>query len=111
MLIQESNLEHWIMEPSHFPRLKSLVLHHCRHLNKVPYNMGKIPTLECIELNDDSLLHSAKWIRENRQSFGYHPLSVYYKDQFGLREVTSEVGVVTKLIQNVSHLFYVCKKG
>ncbi|KAL1550722.1 putative late blight resistance protein R1B-17 isoform X1 [Salvia divinorum] len=48
LLIQESNLEHWIMEPSHFPRLKSLVLHHCGHLNKVPYDMGKIPTLEYI---------------------------------------------------------------
>ncbi|XP_042048881.1 putative late blight resistance protein homolog R1B-17 isoform X1 [Salvia splendens] len=93
LLIQESNLEHWIMEPSHFPRLKSLVLHHCRHLNNVPYDMGKIPTLECIELDDDSLLHSAKWIREHRRSLGYNPLSVYYKDRFGLREVTSEVGI------------------
>ncbi|KAL1550721.1 putative late blight resistance protein R1B-17 isoform X1 [Salvia divinorum] len=89
LLIQESSLKHWIIEPSHFPRLKSLMLHHCRHLNKVPYDMGKIPTLEYIELDDDSLLHSAKWIRENRRSLGYNPLSVYFKDRFGLREEAS----------------------
>ncbi|KAL1550720.1 putative late blight resistance protein R1B-17 isoform X2 [Salvia divinorum] len=34
LLIQESYLEHWIMEASHFPRLKSLVLHHCWNLNE-----------------------------------------------------------------------------
>ncbi|KAG6425027.1 hypothetical protein SASPL_115450 [Salvia splendens] len=80
LLIQESNLEHWIMEATHFPRLNSLVLHHCWYLNEVPSDMGKIPTLEYIYLDFDrdnqSLLRSAKWIQDDRKSLGYDPLFV-----------------------------------
>ncbi|XP_047948958.1 putative late blight resistance protein homolog R1A-10 [Salvia hispanica] len=49
LLIQESNLEHWITEATHF-RLNSLVLRRCWYLNEVPSDIRKILTLKYIYL-------------------------------------------------------------
>ncbi|XP_057800191.1 uncharacterized protein LOC131015784 [Salvia miltiorrhiza] len=50
--IDESNLQNWTTECSHFPRLQRLMLHRCLYLSKIPVDIGKIPTLELIEIDD-----------------------------------------------------------
>lgn len=66
LLIDQSQFENWITESGHFPRLKFLVLHHCWRLVKIPEDVGDIPTLEFIEVDDcnDSLLGSAEEMQD-----------------------------------------------
>ncbi|XP_057800188.1 putative late blight resistance protein homolog R1A-10 [Salvia miltiorrhiza] len=68
--IDESNLQNWTTESSHFPRLQRLMLHRCPYLSEIPVDIGKIPTLEQIEIDDlnPSLLYSATQIREKRDA-------------------------------------------
>ncbi|XP_057802315.1 putative late blight resistance protein homolog R1B-16 [Salvia miltiorrhiza] len=68
--IDESNLQNWTTERSHFPRLQRLMLHRCPYLSEIPLDIGKIPTLELIEIDDhnQSLLASAKEIKEKRDA-------------------------------------------
>lgn len=73
LLIEESNHQHWITEASHFPRLKSLVLHRC------PAAIGEISTLELIEVDDvnKSLVDSAKQIQEDQlENYGNNAFQV-----------------------------------
>ncbi|KAI3459069.1 hypothetical protein Pfo_015732 [Paulownia fortunei] len=78
LLIDESDLQHWISESSHFPSLKCLLLHRCRYLNEIPDGIGEIPTLELIEVRrgNKSLEDSAKRIQEEQQSCGNDALQV-----------------------------------
>ncbi|KAI3459098.1 hypothetical protein Pfo_015761 [Paulownia fortunei] len=80
LLIENSNLRHWITESSHFPILKCLLLHYCRHLSEIPDGIGEIPTLELIEVKSgkESLVESAKRIQEEQQSYGNDSLQVRY---------------------------------
>lgn len=80
LLIGKSELEHWISETSHFPRLKCLVLHHGRRLREVPNDIGEIPTLELIEVDDcnKSLLNSIKRMKEDQLSLGNDSLQVLF---------------------------------
>ncbi|XP_057802855.1 putative late blight resistance protein homolog R1A-3 [Salvia miltiorrhiza] len=68
--IDESNLQNWTTESSHFPRPQRLMLHRCLYLSKIPVDIGKIPTLELIEIDDHnrSLLYSATEIKEKRDA-------------------------------------------
>ncbi|KAL1546742.1 hypothetical protein AAHA92_23299 [Salvia divinorum] len=65
LLIDESNLKHWKARGRHFPMLKCLILHRCPYLDEIPEDIGNIPTLELIEIDDhnQSLLHSANKIQ------------------------------------------------
>ncbi|KAI3458778.1 hypothetical protein Pfo_015441 [Paulownia fortunei] len=78
LLIDGSDIQHWITESSHFPSLKCLLLHRCRYLSEFPDCFGEIPTLELVEVKygNKSLADSAKWIREEQQSWGNDALQV-----------------------------------
>ncbi|KAL8557536.1 hypothetical protein ACS0TY_004830 [Phlomoides rotata] len=72
LLIEYSNLEHWIAESDPFPRLKRLLLGHCRYLTEIPDSIGDVSTLEVIQVDDlnGSLLKSVKHIQEVQQGYG-----------------------------------------
>ncbi|KAG6434682.1 hypothetical protein SASPL_106322 [Salvia splendens] len=71
LLVEESNLQRWTTECSHFPRLRCLMLHRCPYLNEIPSDIGDIPTLKLIEIDDhnQSLLCSAKIIQEDQHKY------------------------------------------
>ncbi|KAG8367181.1 hypothetical protein BUALT_Bualt16G0045900 [Buddleja alternifolia] len=83
LLIKDSDLQHWITESSHFPSLQCLVLRSCNKLRKIPDDIGEIPTLELIEVDDQniSLVESAKRIKEEQQSWGNDYLQVRIKNR------------------------------
>ncbi|KAG6434635.1 hypothetical protein SASPL_106274 [Salvia splendens] len=66
LLIDESNLKCWTAECSHFPRLQCLTLHRCPYSDEIPYDIGKIPSLQLIDIDDpnQSRLHPANKIQE-----------------------------------------------
>lgn len=81
LLIDDSNLREWITERSHFPRLQYLMLHRCPYLSEIPIDLGEIPTLELIEVDDQntSLLHSVKELQEEQRDNGNDSLQVHLK--------------------------------
>ncbi|KAL2227858.1 putative late blight resistance protein homolog R1B-14 [Sesamum indicum] len=72
LLLDKSDLQHWITESSHFPNLKCLVLYRCWCLKEIPDGFGEIPTLELIKVDDGniSLVDSARQIQEVQQGWG-----------------------------------------
>lgn len=81
LLIDDSDLQHWITGSGHFPKLKRLVICRCRKLREIPEGIGEIPTLELIELLwisslTQSLLESAIQIKEDQESYGNYDLQV-----------------------------------
>ncbi|KAG6402603.1 hypothetical protein SASPL_134800 [Salvia splendens] len=70
LLIDESNLENWLTQTSHFPKLRSLLLRCCLRLLEVPNDIGQVPSLELIELDgqNNSLLRSANMIQKDRHN-------------------------------------------
>ncbi|KAL1546804.1 putative late blight resistance protein R1B-16 [Salvia divinorum] len=82
LLIDESNLKCWTTKSCHFPRLQFLMLHRCPYLDEIPNDIGEIPALQLIEIDDhnQSLLYSAKRIQEvQRESWGNEDLKVIVK--------------------------------
>ncbi|KAL8557560.1 hypothetical protein ACS0TY_004851 [Phlomoides rotata] len=87
LLIEKSNLENWVTEKDHFPRLERLVLRHCWFLQEIPDSIGEISTLELIEvynIRNSSLMESVRKIQEDQQSYGNDALHVRYSqaDEF-----------------------------
>ncbi|KAK4433091.1 putative late blight resistance proteinR1B-16 [Sesamum alatum] len=78
LVIDKSDLQHWITESNHFPNLRCLVLYRCWCLNEIPYDFGEIPTLELIKVDDGniSVMDSARQIQEVQQSWGNDILQV-----------------------------------
>ncbi|KAL0344284.1 UNVERIFIED_CONTAM: Disease resistance protein RPP13 [Sesamum angustifolium] len=72
LLIDKSDLQHWITENSHFPNLKCLVLYRCWCLKEIPDGFGEIPTLELIKVDDGniSVMDSTRQIQEIQQGWG-----------------------------------------
>ena len=72
-------LETWITEKTHFPRLKHLVLRGLQELKEIPSDIGNIDTLKSIELVDcsDSSVNSAEEIRDEQESYGNEDLQVH----------------------------------
>lgn len=80
LLIEESNLEVLATESSHFPRLKSLLLHHCWQLSEIPDEIGEISTLEFVQVKGHqkkSLVESARRIKEMQHSYGNDALQLH----------------------------------
>ncbi|XP_075479694.1 putative late blight resistance protein homolog R1A-3 [Primulina tabacum] len=77
--IENTNLEEWIADSSHFPLLENLALRHVRNLKEIPYSIGEIPTLKTISLEgcSDSANSSAKEIQEKQQNLGNDDLRVH----------------------------------
>ncbi|XP_073294600.1 putative late blight resistance protein homolog R1C-3 [Primulina huaijiensis] len=77
--IENTNLEEWIADSSHFPLLENLALRHVRNLKEIPYSIGEIPTLKTISLEgcSDSANSSAKEIQEEQQNLGNDDLRVH----------------------------------
>ncbi|KAL8544524.1 hypothetical protein ACS0TY_004916 [Phlomoides rotata] len=63
LLIDRSDLQSWITDSSHFPRLERLVLYCCL-LTEIPDGVGDIPTLQLVEIDqaNKSLVESAKML-------------------------------------------------
>ncbi|KAK4427074.1 hypothetical protein Salat_1476300 [Sesamum alatum] len=81
LLIEDTNLEYWRVDDTHFPRLERLFIQHRYKLKEIPLEIGEISTLEMIEIVDGSpsLVASAKQILEEQQSWGYDYLQVCVK--------------------------------
>ncbi|EYU24187.1 hypothetical protein MIMGU_mgv1a001243mg [Erythranthe guttata] len=73
LVIDSTDLRVWITERCHFPKLERLVLYDCYKLEKIPFDIGEIPTLQAIEvdLRNSSVVNSAKCIAEEQlESYG-----------------------------------------
>ncbi|KAG9149053.1 hypothetical protein Leryth_010654 [Lithospermum erythrorhizon] len=68
LLIEETDLEVWNLEGSHFPHLRCLVLKFCNKLHELPNEVGDIYALRRIELHfcSTSAEQSAKDIQEEQ---------------------------------------------
>lgn len=80
LLLQELNLEYWITESTHFPRLECLVVRGCRFLGEIPQDVGEISTLQLIEVHrvNKSVVESAKQILEDQRDLGNDLLQVRF---------------------------------
>lgn len=72
LLIEETNLMSWELESDHFPHLEQLVLKFCEVLEELNAEIGDIPTLTHIKLENccSSLERSAKDIIEECNEYG-----------------------------------------
>ncbi|KAL8458630.1 hypothetical protein ACS0TY_036230 [Phlomoides rotata] len=72
------DLEYWDTESTHFPCLEHLRLDSLMNLEKIPQDIGDIPTLQSIELVNCgvSAVISAKWILEEQEELGNEALHV-----------------------------------
>lgn len=91
LLIEISDLEHWSASNDHFPCLEHLVLKSCLRLDSIPHDLGDIPTLQIIELENSSqsAVLSAKEIQEEQQSYGNDILEVRIERNFGRIDVVA----------------------
>ncbi|CAA2954110.1 late blight resistance homolog R1A-10 isoform X1 [Olea europaea subsp. europaea] len=78
LLIHMTDLEHWKVDETHFPSLERLSLQYCYDLAEIPSGIGKIPTLQKIELCEcsTSVVTSAKFIEEEKTRFGNNGFQV-----------------------------------
>ncbi|KAH6783180.1 hypothetical protein C2S52_008139 [Perilla frutescens var. hirtella] len=78
LLIDASDIEEWITEKDHFPRLKRLKLYRCSSLREIPNDIGEIPTVEVIEVDhaNASLVKCVKGIQEEQLEYGNDSLQV-----------------------------------
>ncbi|KZV13793.1 hypothetical protein F511_45036 [Dorcoceras hygrometricum] len=76
--IDDTYLEEWVADSSHFPNLENLQLEWLRHLKEIPYGIGEIGTLRSISLVfcSSSANASAKKIQEEQRQLGNSDLRV-----------------------------------
>ncbi|KAL0385150.1 UNVERIFIED_CONTAM: putative late blight resistance proteinR1A-10 [Sesamum radiatum] len=101
LLIDLTTLEHWRVDPTHFPQLRHLSLSFCNFLEEIPSEIGDIETLELLELYkcSPSAVASAMLIQEEQQSLENHGLRVridssdhyLYQEDRSLKEVTARI--------------------
>ncbi|XP_057792303.1 putative late blight resistance protein homolog R1B-14 isoform X1 [Salvia miltiorrhiza] len=91
--IHKSNLKKWVTEESHFPRLKQLVLYYCSRLSKIPNDIGDIPTLELIQVDDvnKSLVQCVKRIQEEQRDNGNYALEVHCTHRLGSNSMAANM--------------------
>ncbi|KAF5777534.1 putative P-loop containing nucleoside triphosphate hydrolase, leucine-rich repeat domain superfamily [Helianthus annuus] len=80
--LQDLEIKQWVCSRGNFPRLQRLLIHRCLKLDSVPMALGKIFTLEVIEVNGCSLsaYRSALNIHEEQESEGNSFLKVHGKE-------------------------------
>ncbi|XP_049402501.1 putative late blight resistance protein homolog R1A-10 [Solanum stenotomum] len=78
LLLDGTDLIHWIISSIQFPKLKSLVLRNCYCLSEIPDDVAEIPTLQFIELYhcSPSADVSTNRIQEEQHSMGNDDLVV-----------------------------------
>ncbi|XP_073121209.1 putative late blight resistance protein homolog R1C-3 [Henckelia pumila] len=76
--INDTDVEEWTADSSHFPRLEKLILACLYHLKEIPQGIVEIPTLRSISvvLCNESLNSSATKIQEDQQNLGNSDLLV-----------------------------------
>ncbi|XP_047961741.1 putative late blight resistance protein homolog R1B-16 [Salvia hispanica] len=79
LLIEECDVEWWITDNTHFPRLEHLHLGHIKRLREIPSCIGDIPTLHSIMVEDcsDSVVASAQTIKEEQEELGLQDLQIH----------------------------------
>ncbi|KAL2515419.1 putative late blight resistance protein-like protein R1B-16 [Forsythia ovata] len=84
LLIHMTDLEHWEVDKTHLPSLQHLSLRYCYNLVEIPSGIGKIPTLEEIELCEckTSVVTSAQVIKEEKESLGNNGFKNYLLSLF-----------------------------
>lgn len=73
LLLEHFDIRKWIADETHYPRLERLVIRGCQMLEKIPLDIGSIPTLQTIEVYGDvsrSVLDSARKIQEEQLDMG-----------------------------------------
>ncbi|KAJ0862339.1 putative P-loop containing nucleoside triphosphate hydrolase, leucine-rich repeat domain superfamily [Helianthus annuus] len=82
--LHDLDIKQWVCFRDNFPRLQRLVVHRCLKLDSVPAALGKILTLEVIEVNGCSLsaYRSAVEIQKEQESEGNSFLKVHGKENF-----------------------------
>ncbi|XP_076890092.1 putative late blight resistance protein homolog R1A-10 [Bidens hawaiensis] len=76
--LHDLDIKQWVCSSDNFPRLQRLVVHGCLELDSIPKALGKVSTLEVIEVKGCSLYaqRSAVEIQEEQQSEGNYFLKV-----------------------------------
>ncbi|KAJ0725250.1 putative P-loop containing nucleoside triphosphate hydrolase, leucine-rich repeat domain superfamily [Helianthus annuus] len=79
--LQDLDIKQWVCSRYNFPRLQRLMVYRCLKLDSVPPTLGKIFTLEMIEVNGCSLsaYRSAMNIQEEQESLGNSFLKIHAK--------------------------------
>ncbi|PWA95772.1 NB-ARC domains-containing protein [Artemisia annua] len=91
--LQGLNIKHWEASCINFPCLTHLVLDVCQYLEAIPLEIGDIPTLELIDIDDSSSLifASLSKIQEEQQNFGNYDLKI------NVRKVIHRLSLYRKL--------------
>ncbi|KAK1416339.1 hypothetical protein QVD17_32128 [Tagetes erecta] len=81
--LQDLDIREWISSSDNFPRLQRLVVHRCLKLNAIPSDLGKILTLDVIEVSGCSISahESALKIKKEQESDGNNFLKVHAKPE------------------------------
>ncbi|KZV24838.1 hypothetical protein F511_14721 [Dorcoceras hygrometricum] len=79
--IDDTDLEEWVADSSHFPNLEKLQLNRLPDLKEIPYGIGEIGTLGSISLFwcSSSANASAEKIQEEQQQLGNSDLRVHVR--------------------------------
>ncbi|KAI3696143.1 hypothetical protein L1987_79152 [Smallanthus sonchifolius] len=82
--LHDVDIKQWVCSRNNFPRLQRLVVQHCLKLGCIPTALGKIFTLEVIEVNGCNLstYTSAMEIQKEQESEGNNFLKVNAKQNF-----------------------------
>ncbi|KAJ0489048.1 putative leucine-rich repeat domain superfamily [Helianthus annuus] len=82
--LHDLDVKKWVCLRDNFPRLQRLVVHRCLQLENIPATLGKIFTLEVIEVNGCSLsaYKSAVEIQKEQEYEGNYFLKVHAKPNF-----------------------------
>ncbi|KAL2492380.1 putative late blight resistance proteinR1A-10 [Abeliophyllum distichum] len=72
LLLEQTDLEHWNVDGTHFQSLERLNLRYCYNLVKIPSGFGEHLTLHAIELYEcsPSVVGSAESIKEEQKDYG-----------------------------------------
>ncbi|XP_047959697.1 putative late blight resistance protein homolog R1B-16 [Salvia hispanica] len=78
LMIELCDVECWITDSTHFPRLEHLHLCYLPRLREIPSCIGDIPTLHSIKVEDysDSVVDSVKIIKEEQHELGNEDLDI-----------------------------------
>ncbi|CAA2969316.1 late blight resistance homolog R1A-3 isoform X1 [Olea europaea subsp. europaea] len=79
LLLLRIDLVQWRADDTHFPVLERLYIRECYKLEEIPCSIGDIPTLQIIDLDDNSpsAVTSAKIILEEQKNWGNDSLQVH----------------------------------